>query len=47
VDKVECTATLVDDFSLRGELASLKCWHRLSHDEAHDLIDFFAKQGTK
>lgn len=31
-----------DDFAARGTLASLKCWHRLSDEEADELVKMFA-----
>ena len=32
-----------DEFYIRGELAAaLKCWHRLSGEEASELVDFVA-----
>jgi len=37
-----------DEFLLRGILASeLKCWHRLTDDEAQNLIDFVKSMGAK
>ena len=36
-----------DDFNIRGKLAKLKCWHRLTEAEANDLVAFFAIEGTK
>ena len=29
-------------FDVRGKLATLKCWHRLSEEEAADLVNFFS-----
>ena len=28
------------DFAIRGKLSTLKCWHRLTGDDAQDLIEF-------
>jgi len=33
-----------DEFELRGKLATLKCWHRLSQEEEEDLLSFAAAQ---
>ena len=33
-----------DEFELRGILASLLCWHRLTQAEAEDLLRFVAAQ---
>jgi hypothetical protein len=30
------------EWELRGEMARLKCWHRLTEDEANDLLRFAA-----
>jgi hypothetical protein len=35
-------APVQDEFQLRGVLARLKCWHRLTEDEANDLLRFAA-----
>jgi hypothetical protein len=35
-------APVKDEFELRGTLASLKCWHRLTEEEADDLVRFAA-----
>jgi hypothetical protein len=37
----------VSDFDIRGKLAALKCWHRLSGDEIQDLIEFAQNQQSK
>jgi hypothetical protein len=37
-----------EEFLLRGILASeLKCWHRLTADEAQNLVDFVENMGEK
>lgn len=37
-----------DEFTLRGILASeLKCWHRLTEDEAKNLVDFVKNMQAK
>jgi hypothetical protein len=33
-----------DEFELRGKLATLLCWHRLSQEEEEDLLSFAAAQ---
>jgi hypothetical protein len=33
-----------DEFELRGKLATLKCWHRLTQEEEEDLLRFAAAQ---
>jgi hypothetical protein len=33
-----------DEFELRGILAKLKCWHRLTQEEQQDLLCFVAAQ---
>jgi hypothetical protein len=33
-----------DEFELRGKLATLKCWHRLTQEEVEDLLRFAAAQ---
>jgi hypothetical protein len=35
-------APVQDEWELRGELAKLKCWHRLTEDEADELLRFAA-----
>lgn len=35
-----------DDFTTRGLLAELKCWHRLTGPEADELVAFFSKFGA-
>jgi hypothetical protein len=47
VNKVECTATLLDDFVTRGVLASLKCWHRLTGEEVEEIVTLFQAKETK
>ena len=33
-----------DEFELRGKLAALLCWHRLTQAEQEDLLRFAAAQ---
>jgi len=33
-----------NEFELRGKLANLKCWHRLTQEEEEDLLSFAAAQ---
>jgi hypothetical protein len=33
-----------DEFELRGKLATLKCWHRMTQEEVEDLLSFAAAQ---
>jgi hypothetical protein len=33
-----------DEFELRGMLATLKCWHRLTQEEEENLLRFVAAQ---
>lgn len=35
---------MTDEFELRGILASLLCWHRLTQEEQQDLLSFVAAQ---
>lgn len=45
---LEKTTPKTDEFTLRGILASeLKCWHRLSSDEAKNLLDFMQNMSIK
>ena len=37
-----CQKQEQDEFTMRGTLATLKCWPRLTGDEAADLVAFFA-----
>jgi hypothetical protein len=37
-------APVQDEYQLRGTLARLKCWHRLTEEEADDLVRFAAAQ---
>ena len=37
-------AKQASDFDLRGRLAQLKCWHRLTGDEAKDLIEVVQRE---
>jgi hypothetical protein len=34
-----------DELKLRGVLARLKCWHRLTGEEAQELVDFCKQRG--
>jgi hypothetical protein len=42
VEAVAKARPVKDEWELRGELARLKCWHRLTEDEVNDLLRFAA-----